>query len=216
MVRRERRRQEGSCTRMGEPLLPKSLPRWTWGSARLSGSPWSAFDLTFTFICLTASLAFLKFSCVLPVQGKTCGGGWRWWEWGGRSCAWATWLRLKTLKHIGHHGDVWWAGEQSNLISPIIIWLFMAGQSGVASSARPILRCVEGESDEQGKQNQVNHSQVGFNSEKCPQFWMEEIRFPCQNIPKHFMKHLFMKSQIPCQKHFFCVRADNSFFDNDD
>ena len=48
MVKRGRRHQEGSCTRiMGEPLLPKSLPRWTWGSARLFGSPWSAFHLTF-------------------------------------------------------------------------------------------------------------------------------------------------------------------------
>ena len=60
----------------------------------------------------------------------------------------------------------------------------MAGQSGVTSSSRPILSCFEGEPDEQGKQNQVNHSQVHFNSEKCPKFWMEKIGFPCQNIPK--------------------------------
>ena len=48
--------------------------------------------------------------CDLLAPGTTCWGGRGWWEWWGCSRAWAPWLWVETLQHIGHHGDVRWAG----------------------------------------------------------------------------------------------------------
>ena len=62
---------------MGEPPRLPSLQRWTWGNARLFGSPWSAIFTPFTFIpesvyeiCVTDSLFFSK--CSLALYDLAC------------------------------------------------------------------------------------------------------------------------------------------------